>query len=808
MYLKANPRRRRTEAEEKELRQKYKPGEQVLPQVAIQEKDSDDERMLAEVREMSLREVGVRSTEPYQRGTRHRPAERRRDPRQTVTASSGPRQARTNPTRPSGDDVQRQIGHQSSLRSIMSSSDIDSSEMEEEILRLVDEGWLDGIDLNNLDVSQVDELSERIADAYRRRHGHHSGARNTRSSNTRRPQNHSHRRSPEHSRNRPHRSSLAAEQSHQSSRPGVSRPHLLEAYPTSHNQHRRASSEQRTPISPPLRSSPNQAARSAIDLSERPSSSSSRHQPTNVSSQSRRVTDPDRHHRDVSRGETRSDTAVQNVPSNGEVRTEPEAAQARSRPDVPSRPSNSGHAVAANAPVIVEPSGNSSSTTSPLRSTHAADQAAISTQNAPELFAEPSIECNRCGRRNLAHSLHYNCSQCYDGKYNLCLQCYRLGRGCLHWYGFGYAALQRYQRDAKGPSSRNNTSPPHALTGYQYERPDPETIQSPPTDGGQQMTTQNPKLRLRSGVFCAVCSEFANDCFWKCGSCQEGEWGFCNRCVNQGRCCTHPLLPVAHKSSGHVTNTDRSTSGKATSFAPAPEHHSRSSPHLIGLTPPDQYVPLTLSTHCKVCEYPIPPSTTRFHCPRCNDGDFDICTTSYLNLISTGRISAENGDKGWRRCPSGHRMIVIGFEDSSAGQRRVTVKDLVGGHALKNDGINDAAQASGMQQQEWSWQDGPQRHVRTVSKQAAGESQGAPSPAGPLSRRVPPSGGLGMRALALWSYWPREEEGAHDDELPFPRGAEVREVENINGDWFVGCYAGRTGLFPGNYVRVLDVVRG
>ena len=43
--------------------------------------------------------------------------------------------------------------------------------MQEEILRQIrEEGILDGIDLDNLDVSQEDELSERIAEAYRRRH--------------------------------------------------------------------------------------------------------------------------------------------------------------------------------------------------------------------------------------------------------------------------------------------------------------------------------------------------------------------------------------------------------------------------------------------------------------------------------------------------------------------------------------------------------------------------------------------------------------------------------------------------------------
>ncbi|KAL8962139.1 MAG: hypothetical protein Q9183_005199 [Haloplaca sp. 2 TL-2023] len=58
MYLQANAGRGRTQEEREQLRQKYKPGDQVLPRLPARNEDSDDERMLAEVREMSLREVG------------------------------------------------------------------------------------------------------------------------------------------------------------------------------------------------------------------------------------------------------------------------------------------------------------------------------------------------------------------------------------------------------------------------------------------------------------------------------------------------------------------------------------------------------------------------------------------------------------------------------------------------------------------------------------------------------------------------------------------------------------------------------
>lgn len=147
-------------------------------------------------------------------------------------------------------------------------------------------------------------------------------------------------------------------------------------------------------------------------------------------------------------------------------------------------------------------------------------------------------------------------------------------------------------------------------------------------------------------------------------------------------------------------------------------------------------------------------------------------------------------------------MIVVGFEDSTAGQRRVVVRDLVGGHGLKDDGNNGLQNTS---QQELSWQDGDQRQVRTVSRHVAfDEPQEAAATANTLLPNHTPSGGFGMRALAMWGYWP-EDEG--QDDLLFPRGAEIREVENINGDWLLGYYAGKLGLFPGKYVRVLDDVR-
>lgn len=100
-------------------------------------------------------------------------------------------------------------------------------------------------------------------------------------------------------------------------------------------------------------------------------------------------------------------------------------------------------------------------------------------------------------------------------------------------------------------------------------------------------------------------------------------------------------------------------------------------------------------------------------------------------------------------------MAIIGFQDTAEGaQQRIVVRDIVGGLALKDDG--------------------------------------APQDV------LPPDGGVGLRCLTLWNRFVPEE-----DELAFPRNAEIREAEQVNEDWFWGVYAGRKGVFPGNHVRVL-----
>ncbi|KAL4990149.1 hypothetical protein BDW68DRAFT_175307 [Aspergillus falconensis] len=206
-------------------------------------------------------------------------------------------------------------------------------------------------------------------------------------------------------------------------------------------------------------------------------------------------------------------------------------------------------------------------------------------------------------------------------------------------------------------------------------------------------------------------------------------------------------------------------------------------------------------------------------------------------LSEPSKISKEDGLNGWRRCLKGHRMIVVGFEDYPEGHRRVIARNLVGGNALKDKYIPPTSSAvqtvsshSGMPTTEspttigdWSWKEGSERRKKAsrvrsawnndrdrtpVSEPGASSSLNpsqfqSPSTAATSSRRFPPDGGVGLIVHAMWSWYP--EEGV-DDELMFPRGAEITEAENINDDWYWGCYAGMTGLFPGSHVSVVGEI--
>lgn len=863
MYLQANPAKEKTQQEKDEAKQRYTLGEQVLPPVATVRKTSVDEadrRMIEEVRQMSLQEVGVGSSESHVRSTRHRNSDAHRDSRSEEARRQRRRdhdRRRRNETSVVSSQITsssphetmdpriraRQIEHQSSLRSLISSSDFDSSDIDEEVLRqIIDEILQDGIDLDNLNAFQEDELTDRIANALRQ--GRRPKSDDTYPSQSRESDHISQRSETDQAYRRRHgRSSTAVDQSVRSSQPRVSRPHLLHTDPVTQGNRQRTSSDHRRQISP-----------AAVKSSGR--SSEARRPVTSMAtrqSDSTRVSNHQRHHSPSSQGRasirasseahrqaTRSSTDVTNPPSSSlPERIQPLVTSGRRRSfsdlerqgeDNPQGIRNRNLHTSDNVEInlvadsklrntnALPLSADSAITTLPTSPPSQVQTIIIedsrrhnppyptdnsSTMQTTSSMTSPAIRsgradffltCNRCKKPHLEQELHQNCSICLQGSFNLCLRCYRQGLGCFHWFGFGHAAPQRYKRQAPPDGYPSDQSPPHILRGHRYMHVSLENTGAAEGESADQGAIANNRI-LQAGVFCSNCSEFADQCFWKCDSCNEGEWGFCNRCVNQGKCCSHPLLPIAHTSTQPSSDVASETQHTRFSVNPLTNLESKASlQHRSTSFPLGSYVHLTFSRKCNICKHLIPSRTTHFHCPQCNDGDYDICTTCYLNL---SQISPENGPKGWRRCPSSHRMIVVGVEETPMGQARVVVNDLVGGHALKDDippGPDVTDHQPILKDEEFTWRDGQLVQTRTITRRQHSSSS-SQSP-----KKFPPDGGYGMKALALWSYWP-EAEAEAIDELGFPKGAVVSEVEDINGDWFWGIYAGSKGLFPGNHVK-------
>ncbi len=212
MFLTANPDKAKPEEEKEEMRQKYKRGDNVLPKIRMQDKsrgerrlEEMERRMLEQAREMSLREAGVEtslesrrarrrrdqstsedtrgrldregSRDPQHRDSRDRSQradDRRRRPEAYLEERRRQRSMSRNQSRDSSQNRRRHVEHQASIRSLISSSDIDSRDLEREIedfaRHIQEEGLLDGLNLDNIDeLSRNDELSRKITEAYRRR---------------------------------------------------------------------------------------------------------------------------------------------------------------------------------------------------------------------------------------------------------------------------------------------------------------------------------------------------------------------------------------------------------------------------------------------------------------------------------------------------------------------------------------------------------------------------------------------------------------------------------------------------------------
>ncbi len=141
-------------------------------------------------------------------------------------------------------------------------------------------------------------------------------------------------------------------------------------------------------------------------------------------------------------------------------------------------------------------------------------------------------------------------------------------------------------------------------------------------------------------------------------------------------------------------------------------------------------------------------------------------------------------------------MVIIGFHDGRAGQRRYVAQDLIGGRTLKIEPVDTPEQGS---VQRWYIEYAKERrYERLVARDV--RATAASNESTPAMQTFPPDGGFGLSAVAKWAWFPAA--GA-DDELLFPKAAEIREIENLNGEWFYGVYMGAKGLFPAGYVKAL-----
>ncbi|KAL3484879.1 hypothetical protein BJX62DRAFT_218070 [Aspergillus germanicus] len=844
MVLTANPERAKPAEEKAEIEQRYKHGEWIFPPStspgnSAAESDEEDQRILEEIRQLSLQETRSRTMTAAQRtpqsshtrrtdstdlnGQREDTRSRRRREEERAT-----RRQRTNRPTATGPldgsaDRTRRIEHQSSLRSLLSLSDTES--MEEEILRQIfEEGLLDDIDLDNLEPGQEEELSERIADAYRRRHMLRTRSQRRQDTPDQpQAQRQAHTRS--QSMQRPQTStSQEASASPSTARPSRLGPPTSRPGPSNHQRHLSEQGGPRRRRTSPVPQNPasssdvtlGPAVRSSSDIiPDRPRNSHSRLQPADSPApRSRRATSSDQSGSVAAVGDTTRTSSHTRTRSSIDSPRVTLAGRSPLESLSSLRPRNGTSEISATSSVVAEVNG-------PARQ-EARARPSSSRSHAPPQPAtsslEPNISCERCGKLSIQYELHKSCLQCKGGNYHICLRCYRLGRGCLEWKGFGATAQAELEK-IRGQSSEQQSQTElsqHILQSFKYSRP-PDTAHRFMRDG-RQMTTDDPARRLQQGLFCDACQSSANDGIWRCNQCNEGDWGFCNKCVNRGKCCTHPLLPICRIGPGSQVQDQSQGDDKA-----------------------ERLKILTISTCCDICTNPIPTSTLRFHCLRCNGGDYDICANCYLKLVATNKVRKEDGLNGWRRCARGHRMVVIGFEDSPEGPRRIIARNLVGGHALKENHLPPASppiqptsNTPGTPTSEtpstvgdWSWKEGSERRKKASRIRSAWNNErdrdyrspnsdpstptslnpGSPqSPSTapiPNGRRFPPDGGVGLIVHAMWSWIP--EDGVHD-ELMFPRGAEITEAENINDDWYWGCYAGMTGLFPGSHVTVVGEI--
>ncbi|KAL8412000.1 hypothetical protein RB596_001310 [Gaeumannomyces avenae] len=792
-------------------------------------------------------------------------------------------ESRQRPAESSEQPRRRHIEHQSSIRSLISSSspgsvDIDR-EIEEFARQIQEEGLLDGLDLENLDLTNNDELSRKITEAYRRRQRERS-----------RPQP-SHQRSDPSSVSRQSRSSGSGGSS---ASPAGSRPQTQ----------RRDSSQ--PPARPRRHSHSNSHARS-VSATNQPESGRTRTPPSSGAFLDVRD-EPRYRRRTASGGRSSTVSGSLGVPAPGSL--QPPRAVVRSQTDIsPPRPSavdgssaaatrpgisdvrssssqsmpagavsrpehentglsfsnrvqttppsmttpsfennsNRGRRAGRPADIGVAPISNPTATDSPPALSPAPQQQQHQLQQHPqqqpqqqhhqqqnqqqqnqqqrimtrESYPEPNVSCSKCQREHIEYEVHYNCATCDRGSYNLCLKCYREGRGCRGWYGFGNDGRRRWERaKMKNPQLPER----HALTASRFLRSD-----------SSWGIFEDPAERLQRGAFCSRCQAWAADCYWQCGACNDGDWGFCNDCVNRGNSCTHPLLPISYQPPEALRLFEQHQPGPSIAGVqaamPTPPHSpavtsplqvypfSPTSPRSSGLGVPR---PMMFKTRCDVCQLEIPPAHSRYHCYKCasglepdsKPGNYDICQHCYEGLVQVGKISEENGPQGWRRCPkAGDKMVVVGFREVRPGRwYRLIQCDMVGGRDVLIDPVEGAPHL-----QRWQWTD---ESGHTVSRLVTADVRSSAPATWPISGGTaasadgqqpppfPPDGGTGQVRQARWSWYPPEawnNGGAMPKgQLLFPKGAEIHEVKDINGDFSSGTYMGYNNVFPTAFLRQAD----
>ncbi|GAB7352666.1 hypothetical protein MBLNU459_g3030t1 [Dothideomycetes sp. NU459] len=82
--------------------------------------------------------------------------------------------------------------------------------------------------------------------------------------------------------------------------------------------------------------------------------------------------------------------------------------------------------------------------------------------------------------------------------------------------------------------------------------------------------------------------------------------------------------------------------------------------------------------------------------------------------------------------------------------------------------------------------------IAAASHEEEEEEERAPPAAPPVA-----SAGAGKTATAQYDY-----EAAEENELSFPDGATITNVEFPDDDWWFGEFNGKSGLFPANYVQI------